>query len=99
MPQTISVIILAAGKGTRMKSSLPKVLHKIAGREMLNLVIDTAKTINPINITVVISGEMQKFAGTIQSHHPKTNLTFCVQDQQLGTAHAVDAGIKSLTGQ
>ena len=97
MPQTISVIILAAGKGTRMKSSLPKVLHKIAGREMLNLVIDTAKTINPINITVVISGEMQKFAGTIQSHHPKTNLTFCVQDQQLGTAHAVDAGIKSLT--
>ncbi|MCE3254729.1 MAG: glmU [Rickettsiaceae bacterium] len=64
---------------------------------MLNLVIDTAKQIKPLNITVVISGEMQKFTGAIQKQHPKTNLSFCIQEQQLGTAHAVEAGLKSLS--
>ncbi|MES2678104.1 MAG: bifunctional UDP-N-acetylglucosamine diphosphorylase/glucosamine-1-phosphate N-acetyltransferase GlmU [Pseudomonadota bacterium] len=93
---SLSIIILAAGKGTRMKSSQPKVLHKIANREMLNLVIDTAKEIKPDNISVVISSEMEKFAAQIAKQHPKTNLTFAIQKQQLGTANAVEAGMKSL---
>ncbi len=97
---SLSIIILAAGKGTRMKSSLPKVLHKIANRAMLNLVIDTAKQINPDNISIVISQEMEKFTSDIlKAHswqHPKTDLIFAIQDKQLGTANAVEAGLKSL---
>lgn len=79
-----------------MKSTTPKVLHKIANREMLNLVIDTAKELNPENICVVISSEMQKFTDQILKAHPKTNLNFAIQKQQLGTADAVQAGINSL---
>jgi bifunctional UDP-N-acetylglucosamine pyrophosphorylase/glucosamine-1-phosphate N-acetyltransferase len=94
---SLSIIILAAGKGTRMKSSKPKVLHKIANREMLNLVIDTAKEIKPDNISVVISSEMEKFGAEISKQHPKTNLTFAIQKQQLGTANAVEAGLKDLS--
>ena len=97
MSQSLSIIILAAGKGTRMKSSQPKVLHQIANREMLNLVIDTAKQLKPKNISVVISKEMEKFTATISKQHPKTNLAFAIQNQQLGTANAVDAGLKSLS--
>lgn len=93
---SLSIIILAAGKGTRMKSAKPKVLHKISNREMLNLVIDTAKQIKPDNISVVISSEMEKFAAEISKQHPKTDLTFATQDKQLGTAHALEAGLKSL---
>ncbi|MFT6332843.1 MAG: bifunctional UDP-N-acetylglucosamine pyrophosphorylase/glucosamine-1-phosphate N-acetyltransferase [Lentimonas sp.] len=93
---TISVIILAAGKGTRMKSSLPKVLHKLAGREMLNLVIDTAKKLNPENICVVISKEMEKITQQISDSHPETNLSFAIQENQLGTADAVKSGVNSL---
>jgi bifunctional UDP-N-acetylglucosamine pyrophosphorylase/glucosamine-1-phosphate N-acetyltransferase len=92
-----SIIILAAGKGTRMKSSLPKVLHKIANREMLNLVIDTAKELNPIDIIIVISKEMQQFVPIIKKEHPKINLNFVIQEQQIGTADAVLTGIKSLS--
>ena len=94
---SIGIIILAAGKGTRMKSSLPKTLHKIADREMLNLVIDSAKAINPTNITIIISHNMQQFIPKITEQHLNTNLNFVIQDQQLGTAHAVETGVKSLT--
>ncbi|MFT6077871.1 MAG: bifunctional UDP-N-acetylglucosamine pyrophosphorylase/glucosamine-1-phosphate N-acetyltransferase [Rickettsiales bacterium] len=93
---SLSIIILAAGKGTRMKSSLPKVLHKIAGREMLNLAIDAAKKLNPSNICVVISKEMEKFAAEISEKHPQIDLIFSIQKQQLGTANAVEAGVSYL---
>lgn len=93
---SLSVIILAAGRGTRMKSTTPKVLHKIANREMLNLVIDTAKELNPTNICVVVSDEVQKYSDKILKAHPNTNLNFAIQKQQLGTADAVKSGIESL---
>jgi bifunctional UDP-N-acetylglucosamine pyrophosphorylase/glucosamine-1-phosphate N-acetyltransferase len=89
--------MLAAGKGTRMKSKLPKVLHKIAGREMLNLVIDTAKQIKPDNICIVISKELEKLSESIKKQHPKTDLSFTIQKEQLGTANAVEAGLKNLS--
>ena len=53
MDQALSIIILCAGKGTRMKSSLPKVMHKIAGRRMIDMVIDEAIKLDPKNITLV----------------------------------------------
>ena len=70
----LSIVILAAGKGTRMKSSLPKVLHKVAGREMVNLTIDTAKLLKPANISVVISEDIAYFVGRIISEHPTSKI-------------------------
>ena len=52
-------VVLAAGKGTRMKSAEPKVLHKIAGRSMLAHVLETAKTIDGAGLSVVVGPEME----------------------------------------
>ncbi len=89
-------MILAAGKGTRMKSDLPKVMHKIANREMLNLVIDEAKALNPQNITIVISEEMQNFSEKIIKSHPEVKISFSLQKERKGTAHAVSTGLENL---
>ncbi|MBP7709477.1 MAG: bifunctional UDP-N-acetylglucosamine diphosphorylase/glucosamine-1-phosphate N-acetyltransferase GlmU [Rickettsiales bacterium] len=96
MTSNLSVLILAAGKGTRMKSDLPKVLHKVAGREMLNLVIDEAKTLNPKNITIVVSDEMQNFEEKIIAAHPQNKISFVLQKERKGTAHAVSCGLENL---
>ena len=87
--KNLSIIILAAGKGTRMKSQLPKVMHKIANREMLNMVIDEAKKLDPKEITIVISEEMKDFCEAIFIEHPETKINFVLQQERLGTAHAV----------
>lgn len=92
----LSIIILAAGKGTRMKSDLPKVMHKIANREMINLVIDEAKTLNPLNITIVASDEMQDSFPKIIQNHPEVQITFALQKERKGTAHAVSTGLENL---
>jgi bifunctional UDP-N-acetylglucosamine pyrophosphorylase/glucosamine-1-phosphate N-acetyltransferase len=92
----LSIIILAAGKGTRMKSSIPKVLHKVAGREMINLTIDTAKALKPANIVVVISEDINKFAHQIVDQHPTSKIIFAIQKEHLGTAHAVGVGVDAL---
>lgn len=91
--ENISVIILSAGKGTRMKSSLPKVMHKIAGREMLNMVIDVAKKIQPKNITIVISQELSNYQSQITLSHDNFPLDFVIQHEQKGTGHAVSCSI------
>ena len=59
MIDDLSIIILAAGKGTRMKSSLPKVMHSVALRPMLYLVIDQALQLSPKSITIVISEQLK----------------------------------------
>ena len=85
----ISIIILSAGKGTRMKSNLPKVMHKVAGREMLNMVIDEAKKLVPKNITLVVSEEMEFFYEKIKNEHKNQQIDFVVQNERKGTGHAV----------
>jgi len=72
-----------------MKSQLPKVMHKIANREMLNMVIDEAKKLDPKEITIVISEEMKDFCEAIFIEHPETKINFVLQQERLGTAHAV----------
>ena len=74
----ISIIILSAGKGTRMKSRLPKVMHKVAGREMVNMVIDEAKKLNPKNITLVVSSEMEIFYEKINNEHKNYPIDFVI---------------------
>ena len=83
---SLNIIILAAGKGTRMYSNMPKVLHQIAGKSMLEHVINVAETLKPSSINVVIGhGKEQVLA---QLAH-KTNITWVEQTEQLGTGHAV----------
>jgi len=93
---TLSLIILAAGKGTRMKSELPKVMHKVANREMLNMVIDEAKTLHPHNITIVVSDEMQDSQKKIIAAHPEVKISFAIQTQRKGTAHAVQTAVEQI---
>ena len=80
------VVILAAGKGTRMKSERPKVLHRIGGRPMIEHVLATARRLNPLSTAVVVGHQASQVRDTL-SRHP--GLTFVVQEPQLGTAHAL----------
>jgi len=80
------VAVLAAGKGTRMKSALPKVLHRVAGLPMIDHVLASARTLQAQTTTVVI-GHMADSMRRALAHHQ--NLTFVVQEPQLGTAHAL----------
>lgn len=83
------VVILAAGKGTRMKSSLPKVLHPIAGKPMVAHIIETAESLNCKAINLVYGHQAQ----TLQQGLSDYSLNWCLQEQQLGTGHAVQQAI------
>jgi len=82
----VHIVILAAGKGTRMKSALPKVLHRVAGLPMIDHVLTTAAVINPQSKTVVIGHEKAALEAALVRHQ---GLTLVVQEPQLGTAHAL----------
>ncbi len=83
---SLSVVILAAGKGTRMRSSLPKVLHVVADKPMVAHVIDSARQLGATNIYVVYG-----FGGDVlKASIAGDDLTFVEQAEQLGTGHAVD---------
>ena len=82
----VGIIILAAGKGTRMKSDMPKVLHKVAGKSMIMHVIETAKKITPDNIHVVVGHKSDDVKKEI-SKYCKVN--FAEQKQLIGTGDAV----------
>ncbi|ENU18488.1 glmU protein [Acinetobacter bohemicus ANC 3994] len=80
-----NVIILAAGKGTRMRSTLPKVLQPLAGRPLLGHVIETAKKLNAANI-ITIYGHG---GNLVQQAFAQENIEWVEQAEQLGTGHAV----------
>jgi bifunctional UDP-N-acetylglucosamine pyrophosphorylase/glucosamine-1-phosphate N-acetyltransferase len=84
----LSVIIMAAGKGTRMKSNLPKVLHKISGKEMLYYSINEAKKLSN-DISVVVYHQKEKVIKTINKYFEDIN--FITQDHENfpGTGGAV----------
>ncbi len=81
---TLAVVILAAGQGTRMKSALPKVLHRAAGREMLDHVIRAARSLEPEKV-VVVTGHG---ADRVEARFAEEGAIFVRQLEQLGTAHA-----------
>ena len=82
---SLEIVILAAGQGTRMRSALPKVLHPVAGKAMLGHVIDTARALNPQRIHVVIGHG----ADAVRERLTAADLNFVLQEQQLGTGHAL----------
>lgn len=85
----IDAVVLAAGKGTRMKSDLPKVLHRLAGRPLLDHVLDTA-TVAGIDHTVVVVGHE---AELVRRTCGRPGLDFALQQPQLGTGHAVQVAM------
>ena len=82
---SLSVVILAAGKGTRMKSSLPKVLHPVAHKPMVQHVIDAATSLSSENISLVFGHGGDQ----LQDKLSNNSVNWVLQDQQLGTGHAV----------
>ena len=83
--KALSVVILAAGKGTRMYSDLPKVLHKVAGKPMVKHVIDTANQLGAENVHLIYGhgGELMR------ERLANESVNWVIQAEQLGTAHAV----------
>ena len=82
----VHVVVLAAGKGTRMKSAQPKVLHKVAGKPMVDYVMAAAQSLAPRTITVVV-GHMKELLKQGLQGYPV--LSFVTQEPQLGTGHAL----------
>jgi bifunctional UDP-N-acetylglucosamine pyrophosphorylase / glucosamine-1-phosphate N-acetyltransferase len=82
----LHIVVLAAGKGTRMKSEVPKVLHRIAGLTLIDHVLRIASALNPSSTTIVVG-----HAGNLVRDHlaPHSHLEFVVQEPQLGTGHAL----------
>jgi bifunctional UDP-N-acetylglucosamine pyrophosphorylase / glucosamine-1-phosphate N-acetyltransferase len=95
----VDVVIMAAGKGTRMKSRLPKVLHKLAGRPLIQHVIDTARQLAARRVIVItgngadeVEAELAREANATKAAVP----AFVRQEPQLGTAHAVQQALPVL---
>ena len=81
----IGVIVLAAGQGTRMKSSLPKVLHPLGGKPLFLHALQVAQKLNPSKIVMVIG----RGAAALREAYAGDDVSWAIQEQQLGTGHAV----------
>jgi len=81
----LSLIILAAGKGTRFKSALPKVLHPLAGRPLIQYVLEAADPLEPAGICLIIGHQSEQIRQALSS----LELEFVLQEPQLGTGHAL----------
>lgn len=85
-----AVVILAAGKGTRMKSTLPKVMHKLAGRPMISWVVEKAEALGADKIIVVTAPDMDDVAAAVAPH------ATALQREQKGTGDALKAAMPAL---
>ena len=86
MNKELRVVILAAGKGTRMNSDLPKVLHKLQGKPLIDYVIDESERLNPKQIILVVGFKKER---VIKHTESRINIKHATQIEQLGTGHAV----------
>ncbi|MGL4609560.1 MAG: bifunctional UDP-N-acetylglucosamine diphosphorylase/glucosamine-1-phosphate N-acetyltransferase GlmU [Trueperaceae bacterium] len=92
-----SVVILAAGQGTRMKSKLPKVLHEAAGRPLVEHVVRAVAPLKPTRTVIVIGHAAEHVRGRMKQHP----VEFALQEKQLGTGHALlqtEAALQALQG-
>ena len=81
----LAVVILAAGKGTRMNSDLPKVLHQLSGKPLISHVLDTARTLVPDRLIVIVGHRREEVIKVLAN----SGAEWVIQDPQLGTGHAV----------
>ncbi|WP_394278691.1 bifunctional UDP-N-acetylglucosamine diphosphorylase/glucosamine-1-phosphate N-acetyltransferase GlmU [Microbacterium sp.] len=90
----LAVVILAAGAGTRMKSALPKVLHRIGGRPLVGHVLDTARDLAPAHVVVVVRHERDQVADAVLGVAPE--VVVVDQDEIPGTGRAVEVALDAL---
>ena len=86
MNKELRVVVLAAGKGKRMNSDLPKVLHKLQSKPLIDYVIDESELLNPKEIILVVGFKKES---VIKHTESRINLKYATQIEQLGTGHAV----------
>lgn len=89
---SLHIVILAAGAGTRMKSARPKVLHPIAGEPLLGHVLKTAMALQPERVHIVYGHEAEQ----VRAHFAHADVNWVLQDQRLGTGHAVAQAMPSI---
>jgi bifunctional UDP-N-acetylglucosamine pyrophosphorylase/glucosamine-1-phosphate N-acetyltransferase len=94
--QPVAAIVLAAGKGTRMKSALPKAMHRIAGRPMVRHVLATLDAVAPQQVAVVVGPDMADVAQAVAQSHPGAQTA--IQHDRRGTGDAVKAARGVLEG-
>ena len=99
METDLDILILAAGLGTRMKSNLAKVLHKLDGRPLINHVCDAALSLAPRKIYVVVGYQREDVETAVLSELDESKAAFVWQKQQLGTGDAVNAARELLENQ
>ncbi|MDI3383351.1 bifunctional UDP-N-acetylglucosamine diphosphorylase/glucosamine-1-phosphate N-acetyltransferase GlmU [Xenophilus aerolatus] len=93
----LAVVVMAAGKGTRMKSRLPKVLHRLAGQPLIGRVIGTATRLGAAQIVVVTGHGAEEVEGAVRGlASASVALDFARQEPQLGTGHAVQQAVPTL---
>jgi bifunctional UDP-N-acetylglucosamine pyrophosphorylase/glucosamine-1-phosphate N-acetyltransferase len=92
----LDVVIMAAGKGTRMKSSMPKVLHRLAGKALVQHVIDTARSLKARHTIVITGHGAEQVEPALTSANAADKLQFARQMPQLGTGHAVQQAVPLL---
>lgn len=90
----VTVVILAAGGGTRMRSKTPKVLHPVAGRSMIGHVLAAVRGLEPARVVTVVGHQRELVAPHVEELLPGSVLA--VQEEQLGTAHAVRTAVDAL---
>jgi bifunctional UDP-N-acetylglucosamine pyrophosphorylase/glucosamine-1-phosphate N-acetyltransferase len=93
VPQNLTVIVLAAGGGTRMKSKTMKVLHPIGGRSMIGHVLAAVQAVEPRNIVAVVGHQREQVGPHIQALVP--GVVLAVQETQEGTGHAVRVAVEA----
>lgn len=96
MTSGTTVVILAAGKGTRMKSETPKCLHELCGRSMLGWVLGAAEGLSPDRIVVVVGHGAAEVEAAARRELPGVDLQFVLQEPQLGTGHALQVAAPAL---
>jgi bifunctional UDP-N-acetylglucosamine pyrophosphorylase/glucosamine-1-phosphate N-acetyltransferase len=97
MATPIDVVIMAAGKGTRMKSALPKVLHRLGGRALLSHVLDRAAELSARQAVVITGHGADEVEAALNASGSSLRLHYARQEQQLGTGHAVQQALPALT--
>lgn len=95
MPNSIEVCVLAAGKGTRMKSNKPKILHEVAGKPLVEHVIDSVRDLEVERIHVIVGAGSDQ----VESAFANRGLNFVSQLEQLGTGHAVQQAVPYLSSE
>jgi bifunctional UDP-N-acetylglucosamine pyrophosphorylase/glucosamine-1-phosphate N-acetyltransferase len=88
-PRKLAAVVMAAGKGMRLRSAMPKVLHRVAGRPILWHVLEALRGVRPDRVVVVVGHGRDEVEDAVRAWDPPLPVRFAHQDEPLGTGHAV----------